>query len=72
MEELLQVRDYLNEGGRVLYTGKYAGHQYATGHGTQLYDPYENQQCSSFPQNVRDVRCRPLSGSGDNVNDVIE
>jgi hypothetical protein len=72
MQELLQVRDFLNEGGRVLYTGKYAGHQYATGHGTQLYDPYENQQCSSFPEAVRDMRCRPLSGSGDNVNDVIE
>ncbi len=72
MEELLEVRDYLNEGGRLLYTGKYAGHQYATGHGTQLYDPFQNQQCSSFPQAVRDARCRPLAGSGDNVNDVIE
>ena len=42
MDEMLQVRDYLNEGGRVLYTGKYAGHQYALGHGTQLYDPSAN------------------------------
>ena len=72
MEELLEVRDYLNEGGRLLYTGKYAGHQYATGHGNQLYDPFQNQQCSSFPEPVRDARCRPLAGSGDSVNDVIE
>ncbi|TWP47590.1 zinc carboxypeptidase [Lentzea tibetensis] len=67
--ELFEVRDYLNEGGKVLYTGKYAGHQYATGHGTQLYDPFENKQCSDP---AITARCRPLSGSGDNVNDVIE
>jgi murein tripeptide amidase MpaA len=70
MEELLEVRDYLNEGGRVLYTGKYAGHQYATGHGLQLYDPFQNQQCSTLPD--VDTRCRALAGSGDFVNDVIE
>ncbi|MDX8034697.1 M14 family zinc carboxypeptidase [Lentzea sp. BCCO 10_0856] len=68
--ELFEVRDYLNEGGKVLYTGKYAGHQYASGHGTQLYDPFENAQCSTLPDAA--LRCRPLAGSGDNVNDVIE
>ncbi|GLZ30068.1 zinc carboxypeptidase [Lentzea sp. NBRC 105346] len=68
--ELFEVRDFLNEGGKVLYTGKYAGHQYATGHGTQLYDPFENKQCSQLAD--RATRCRPLAGSGDNVNDVIE
>jgi murein tripeptide amidase MpaA len=68
--ELFEVRDYLNEGGKVLYTGKFAGHQYAAGHGTQLYDPFQNAQCSSSPAIT--ARCRPLSGSGDNVNDVIE
>ncbi|MFS8104126.1 M14 family metallopeptidase [Lentzea alba] len=68
--ELFEIRDYLNEGGKVLYTGKYAGHQYATGHGTQLYDPFENKQCSTLPDAA--LRCRPLSGSGDNINDVIE
>ncbi len=67
--ELFEIRDYLNEGGKVLYTGQFAGHQYGTGLGAQLYDPFENKQC-----NLPDVapRCRPLSGSGDNVNDVIE
>ncbi|WP_223165692.1 M14 family metallopeptidase [Lentzea indica] len=68
--ELFEIRDYLNEGGKVLYTGKYAGHQYAGGHGTQRYDPFENKQCSTLPD--VDLRCRPLSGSGDGVNDVIE
>ena len=69
MQELLQVRDYLNEGGRVLYTGKYAGHEYAGGHGTQRYDPFENKQCSDP---TISPRCRPLGGSGDGLNDVIE
>ncbi|MGW6935595.1 M14 family zinc carboxypeptidase [Lentzea sp. NPDC054927] len=68
--ELFEVRDYLNEGGKVLYTGKYAGHQYASGHGTQLYDPFANAQCSTLADAA--LRCRPLAGSGDNVNDVIE
>jgi murein tripeptide amidase MpaA len=70
MQELLEVRDYLNEGGRLLYTGKYAGHQYAPGHGTQRYNPFDNTQC--VVGGVPNPRCRPLAGSGDNVNDVIE
>jgi hypothetical protein len=70
MTELLSVRDFVNEGGRVLYTGKYAGHQYAPGHGTQRYDPFENAQCSSDPAIL--ARCRPLGGSGDNVSDILE
>jgi murein tripeptide amidase MpaA len=69
IDELFQVRDYLNEGGRLLYTGKYAGHQYATGHGIQRFDPFENKQCSDP---AITPRCRSLAGSGDNVNDVIE
>jgi hypothetical protein len=69
LRELFEVRDYLNEGGKLLYTGKYAGHQYATGHGTQRYDPFDNQMCSSA---AISPRCRPLPGSGDNVNDVLE
>jgi hypothetical protein len=69
MTELLSVRDYLNEGGRVLYAGKYAGHQYTQAHGNQLYDPFENQQCSDP---AITARCRPLGGSGDSLNDVLE
>ena len=69
LRELFEVRDYLNEGGKVLYTGKRAGQQYATGLGTQRYDPFDNQMCSTP---AISPRCRPLPGSGDNVNDVIE
>lgn len=69
LTEPLSVRDYLNEGGRVLYTGKYAGHQYGQGHGNQLYDPFENKQCSDP---AITARCRPLGGSGDSLNDVLE
>jgi hypothetical protein len=68
--EMLAIRDYINEGGKVLYTGKYAGHQYAGGHGSQFYDPYENLQCSSSP--AISARCRNLRGSGNGVGDVLE
>lgn len=70
MEEVLEVRDYLNEGGRLLYTGQGAGHQYTPAHGNQLYDPFENAQCSSSPT-IR-ARCRPLGGSGDGTGDFLE
>ena len=70
MQEILEVRDYLNEGGKLLYTGKFAGHQYAPGHGTQRYDPFENLRCSSSPTIL--ARCRPLGGSGDGVGDFLE
>ncbi len=70
MTELLSVRDYLNEGGRMLYTGKYAGAQYTQALGNQLFDPFTNEQCSTDP--ARGSRCRPLGGSGDNLNDVLE
>jgi hypothetical protein len=69
-QELYEARDYLNEGGKIFYTGQFAGHQYATGHGFQLYDPFQNRQCSSDPAIT--ALCRPLSGSGDNVSDVLE
>ena len=49
MQELLEVRDFVNEGGRVLYTGQRAGQQYTPALGTQLYDPFENRQCRADP-----------------------
>jgi hypothetical protein len=70
MQELLEVRDFLNEGGRVLYTGQHAGQQYTTALGTQLYDPFENRQCRADPAIT--ARCLPLSGSGDSQGDPIE
>ncbi len=70
MQELLEVRDFVNEGGRALYTGQRAGQQYTTGLGTQLYDPFENAQCTSDP--AIQARCLALSGSGDSQGDPIE
>jgi len=71
MQELLEVRDYVNEGGRVLYTGQRAGQQYTTGLGTQLYDPFNNAQCSAAGPDVLGG-CLALSGSGDSQGDPIE
>lgn len=72
-DEALEVRDFLNEGGRVLYTGKNAGSQYtATGLvGNQLYDPTaENAPCRTAEGILS--RCRALGGSGDFTNDVMQ
>jgi hypothetical protein len=68
--QMFEVRDYLNEGGRVLYTGKFAGQQYTTNLGTQFYDPFENAQCRADPAVL--ARCRALHGSGNLMNDVLE
>jgi hypothetical protein len=67
IEELFAIREFLNEGGRVAYTGKHVGTDSTSGN-PQYFDPFENLQC------VGDVRprCRPLYGSGDNMNDVLE
>jgi hypothetical protein len=72
-DNLMELRDYLNEGGRVLYAGKDAGSQYQTGGGigTQYYDPTAaNAQCRADPAVL--ARCLALAGSGDNVNDTLE
>jgi Immune inhibitor A peptidase M6 len=70
MQELLEVRDFVNEGGRVLYTGQAAGQQYTPALGTQLYDPFENQECRADP--AVQARCLALLGSGDSQGDPIE
>jgi hypothetical protein len=70
MQELLEVRDFVNEGGRVLYTGQAAGQQYTPALGTQLYDPFENRQCRADP--AIQARCLALFGSGDSQGDPIE
>jgi Zinc carboxypeptidase len=73
MQELLEVRDFMNEGGRVLYTGQRAGQQYTTGLGTQLYDPFENRQCLTTPPSPDVLAgCLALSGSGDSQGDPIQ
>ena len=57
MQEIHEIRDFMNEGGRVLYTGQRAGQQYTPALATQLYDPFENRQCSSDPAS-RLAACR--------------
>ena len=64
------MRDFMNEGGRVLYTGQRAGQQYTSAVAGQLYDPFENRQCGSDP--AIEARCLPLAGSGDGQGDPIE
>ena len=71
MQNLLEMRDFMNDGGRVLYTGQRAGRQYTTAVGTQLYDPFDNVQCQAAPPEIQ-ARCLPLDGSGDSQNDIIE
>jgi hypothetical protein len=73
MDQVLNIRDYLNEGGRVLYAGKNAGAQFMRNVTTQLYDPTaEKAQCTTLaaPQ----PRCKLLAGApnGDGTGDVLE
>jgi Zinc carboxypeptidase len=72
-DNLLELREYLNGGGRVLYAGKEAGSQYASGAtGNQFYDPTAaNGRCNGGPSPVL-YRCLLLGGSGDGVNDTLE
>jgi hypothetical protein len=70
MQELLEVRDFVNDGGRVLYTGQAAGQQYTPALGEQLYDPFENKQCRADP--AIQARCLGLLGSGNSQGDPIE
>ena len=67
LQELYSVRDFMNEGGRVAYIGKNAGTADTTGN-PQYYDPFENRDCAAGDEPF----CRPMYGSGDGVNDVLE
>ena len=72
-DEILEVREYMNEGGRVFYTGRRAGQQHTGVLGTQFYDPTAaNAQCSALPPTVDERRCLPLDGSGDLTGDVLQ
>ena len=75
MDQLLNVRDYLNEGGRALYTGKNAGLQYTRNLGEQLYDPTAaNVRCQGAPPPPATSQCQSLAGApaSDGTNDVLE
>jgi hypothetical protein len=76
LDELLELRSYLNEGGRVMIAGDSAGQQYTNAAvGTQLYDPQGEIACNPLPAGTDTRRCLPLFGSffgGDSMNDVLQ
>jgi hypothetical protein len=72
LDELLEFRAYLNEGGAVAYTSDLAGNQYTGNVGTQLYDPKGEIACNPRPTGVDPRRCLRLAGSGDGTNDVLQ
>jgi hypothetical protein len=56
--EMLEVRAYLNEGGRLLYTGAHAGWQYASGY---PYNPVRTPPFCLGTVPTNGVGCRALS-----------
>lgn len=72
LDEMLEFRAYLNEGGTVAYTGDFAGEQYTGNVGNQLYDPKGEIACNPLPKGVDPRRCLALRGSGDGTNDVLQ
>jgi len=56
LETELAVRDYLNEGGKLLYAGQYAGYAQAAD-GSYVYQPNGPGECTS----AADPTCLPLS-----------
>jgi len=76
LDELLEFRSYLNEGGKVLLAGDAAGQQYTNAAvGNQLYDPQGEIACNPLPAGTDPRRCLPLFGSffgGDGTNDVLQ
>jgi hypothetical protein len=72
LDELLEFRSYMNEGGKVLFAGDSAGQQYTM---AQLYDPKGEIACNPPPAGTDPRRCLPLFGSffgGDTTNDVLQ
>jgi hypothetical protein len=76
LDELLEFRSYMNEGGKVLLAGDSAGQQYTNAAvGNQLYDPKGEIACNPLPAGTDPRRCLPLFGSffgGDTMNDVLQ
>jgi hypothetical protein len=71
LDEMLEFRAYMNEGGGVLYTGPWAGQQYTSAVGNQFYDPKGEGPCTPNP-GFDPRRCLLLRGSGDGTNDVLQ
>ena len=56
-DSMLELRSYLNEGGKLLYGGQYAGYQYAFAY---PFDPVANESCTEGGDDVA-ARCQLLS-----------
>lgn len=72
LDQLLELRSYLNEGGKALLAGDSVGQQYTM---AQLYDPKGEIACNPLPAGTDPRRCLPLFGSffgGDATNDVLQ
>ena len=62
---MLEIRAYLNDGGKLLYTGQWAGALWNGIAGNQFYDPVANQQC--VVGGVLLARCQLISDKNDFV-----
>ncbi len=72
LDEMLEFRSYMNEGGKVMLAGDSAGQQYTM---AQLYDPKGEIACNPAPPGIDPRRCLPLFGSfggGDTTHDVLQ
>jgi hypothetical protein len=63
---MLEARAYLNDGGKLLYNGQWAGALWNGIAGTQLYDPVANEVCVVDGEVVLD-RCQVISDKNDFV-----
>jgi hypothetical protein len=75
LDEMLQFRSYMNEGGRVLLAGDSAGQQFTNNVGDQMYDPKGEVVCNPPPAGIDPRRCLPLWGSfggGDQTQDTLQ
>src|SRR5829696_693490 len=79
LDEMLEMRSYMDEGGRVAYSGRSAGMQYTgAGVGTQFYDPKDEAVCrinGAANPALDSRRCLVLRGTtqgGDLINDVLQ
>jgi hypothetical protein len=79
LDEMLEMRAYMDEGGRVAYTGRSSGMQFTgAGVGTQFYDPKDEAVCrinGAANPALDSRRCLVLRGStqgGDLINDVLQ
>ncbi len=72
LDEMLNFRSYMDEGGKVFYTGDWAGLQYTGAVGNQFYDPKDGGACNPQPADWDARRCLLLRGSGDGTNDVLQ